>query len=218
VNVAGDAPSAVTNTAAVSSDGAVNSVNSTSNDVTGILGSTPSLSVTKSHSGNFSFGQLNATYTVTVSNSAATAPTSGTITVTETLPTGLTPVSMAGTNWFCSSIVCTRSDPLGTGASYEPITVTVNVDSGAPPSVTNNVSVSVGGSVVATASDLTAISLSPCDINQDKSINVGDVQRAIDEALGALPANNDLNGDGAVNVVDIQIEINASLGLGCTAQ
>jgi len=71
---------------------------------------------------------------------------------------------------------------------------------------------------VATASDLTAISLSPCDINQDKSINVGDVQRAIDEALGALPANNDLNGDGAVNVVDIQIEINASLGLGCTAQ
>ena len=45
-----------------------------------------------------------------------------------------------------------------------------------------------------------------------------DVQRLINQALGALPAANDLNGDGAVNVVDVQIVINAVLGLGCTSQ
>ena len=56
----------------------------------------PVLSITKTHTGNFTQGQTNATYTVTVSNTG-NAPTSGTITVTETVPSGLTLVSMAGT-------------------------------------------------------------------------------------------------------------------------
>jgi hypothetical protein len=56
-----------------------------------------------------------------------------------------------------------------------------------------------------------------CDINQDGSTNVADVQRIINEALGVMPASNDLNGDGMVSVVEVQIVLDAALGLGCKA-
>jgi RHS repeat-associated protein len=58
---------------------------------------------------------------------------------------------------------------------------------------------------------------SKCDLNQDGSTNVADVQRIINQALGVSAAANDLNGDGVINVVDVQIVINAALILGCAA-
>lgn len=83
--------------------------------------------ITKTHTGNFTQGQQNAIYTVTVSNGANSGPTNGTVMVTETQPLGLTLVSMAGTGWTCATNNCTRSDVLNAGGSYPPITVTVNV-------------------------------------------------------------------------------------------
>ncbi len=213
VNVASNAPSTVTNTAAVSSDGAANSINSTASDVTTIFSS--SLSIAKSHSGFFVQGQLGAAYAITVSNSAATGPTSGMVTVTETVPAGLTLMSMSGTGWNCVGNTCMRNDALGAGTTYAAIAVTVNVAANAGTPLINQASVTGGGSAQANASDSTII-LSPCDVNRDGTTNVADVQKTIDEALGTLPALNDLNLDGAVNVVDIQIVINASLALGCS--
>ena len=116
----------------------------------------PALSVSKTHSGAFTQGQSNAIYTVTVSN-AGSALTGGIVTVTETAPAGLTLVSMAGTGWNCSSGACTRSDALNPGSSYPSIAVTVNVAADAPSQVTNQVSVSGGGSATAGASDATTI-------------------------------------------------------------
>ena len=123
----------------------------------------PVLSITKSHSGNFLQGQANATYTVTVSNQAGAAPTSGTITVTETAPSGLTLTSMAGSGWSCPAVgtTCTRSDVLLPGASYEPITVTVNVAVGATSPQVNSVRVSGGGAASATVTDSTTITAAP---------------------------------------------------------
>jgi hypothetical protein len=60
-------------------------------------------------------------------------------------------------------------------------------------------------------------SFSACDINQDGTANVVDIQLILDEALQRTPATNDLNGDGFVNVVDVEIEITAALGVGCLA-
>jgi len=57
----------------------------------------------------------------------APGPTSTLVVVTETIPSGLSLVSMAGTGWTCAAGTCTRSDALAGGASYPPITVTVNV-------------------------------------------------------------------------------------------
>ncbi len=123
----------------------------------------PALRISKSHTGNFTQYQMGATYNVVVTNSG-TGPSSGTVTVTETVPPGLTLVSMAGTGWTCAAggTTCTRIDALGAGASYQPITVTVNVASNAPSQVTNQVGVSGGGSAGANAGDPTAIGAGTC--------------------------------------------------------
>ncbi len=114
------------------------------------------LGISETHVGNFAQGQSGATYSVVVSNSGST--TSGTVTVTETLPAGLTLVSMAGTGWSCpGGNTCSRIDALTPGTSYPPITVTVNVAANALAQVTNQVSVSGGGSTSANASDPTTV-------------------------------------------------------------
>ena len=90
VNVASTAPASVTNTATVSGGGQTNTANDSASDVTTI---TPvpvaNLTVTKTHAGTLTQGQTGATYTVTVRNSG-TGPTSGLVTVVDTLPSGLT--------------------------------------------------------------------------------------------------------------------------------
>jgi len=108
--------------------------------------SIPDLTIAKAHAGNFAQGQTGASYTVTVTNSG-TASTSGTVTVTESLPTGLTATSMLGSGWVCTQPVgpCTRSDVLGVNATFPAITVTVNVATGAPASVINTATVAGGG-------------------------------------------------------------------------
>jgi uncharacterized repeat protein (TIGR01451 family) len=158
VNVAGGAGTPLNNSVSASGGG---SAVANANDSTTVLpASQPSLSISKIHAGNFAQGQQNATYTVTVSNNNAAATTSGTVTVTDTLAAGLSLVSMAGTGWNCASNTCSRSDALAGGASYAPITVTVNVQSNATSPQVNQVSVSGGGSAAAGASDSTVISIS----------------------------------------------------------
>lgn len=121
----------------------------------------PDLTITMTHSGNFKQGQTGAVYTLTAGNSGGVS-TSGTVTVTASLPVGLTLVSMAGTGWTCAAGAtnCTRSDALASGASYPAITATVNIAMDAPLSATASATVSGGGEVNTAndaASDLTHI-------------------------------------------------------------
>jgi len=50
----------------------------------------------------------------------------------------------------------------------------------------------------------------------DATVNVADVQKIINGALGMTAPTGGLNHDGTVNVTDVQIVINAALGLGCS--
>jgi uncharacterized repeat protein (TIGR01451 family) len=84
VNVASTAPASVTNTATVSGGGETNTRNATAADIT-TINPPPDLTIAKTHSGNFVQGQTGATYTITATNSGGAA-TSGTVTVTDTLP------------------------------------------------------------------------------------------------------------------------------------
>ena len=126
---------------------------------TGTGGLPPVLTISKSHVGDFAQGDAGDTYTVTVSNTAGAGPTNGTVTVTDTVPSGLTLLSMAGTGWTCAadSNTCTSTDVLAAGASYPAITVTVAVASDATTPQVNSVTVSGGGSASATATDSTVI-------------------------------------------------------------
>ena len=67
-----------------------------------VMGPPSSLSIRKSHNGDFAPGQNGARY-ITVSNASGAGATAGTVTVTETVPDGLTLQSMAGTGWSCAA-------------------------------------------------------------------------------------------------------------------
>jgi uncharacterized repeat protein (TIGR01451 family) len=122
--------------------------------------STPSpvFAISVVHTGNFQQGQGNVTYTVTVSN-GGTAATSGTSSVTITLPAGETLVSLSGSGWaFPGGGVATRTDSLGFSQVWPVINVTVNVAINAVNPQVLSASVSGGGaSNTATAQDSTTI-------------------------------------------------------------
>ena len=120
----------------------------------------PDLTLSKTHVGSFGQGTF-ATYLLVVGNAGA-APTSGQVTLTDTLPSSLSATALVGTGWTCTlaTLTCTRSDALGPGASYPAITLTVSVANDAPASVTNTAAVSGGGDTYGgnnAASDVTSI-------------------------------------------------------------
>ncbi len=172
----------------------------------------PELSVASTHVGQFTQGQTNAKYTLTVSNASGALATSGTVTVTDTVPAGMTIESMSGTSgWTCGSNTCTRSNSLIGGASYPTITVTVSVSANATSPETNQVSVSGGGSASYQAMDSTVIaagvaspvSVSPASgtsATQAFTFTFEDPNGYADLALVDVLMNNFLDGQQACYV------------------
>ena len=94
----------------------------------------PDLTIGKTHSPALAPGSP-STYTITVGNTGD-GPTSGTVTVTDTLDPQLTlNGAVTGTGWACgtsgATITCTRSDPLAAGSNYPSIPIPVLVSAGA---------------------------------------------------------------------------------------
>ncbi len=106
----------------------------------------PDLALAVAHIGNFTQGNCGDTYMIIVTN-LGTATSSGIVTVSNTLPVGLTAVELTGTGWTgdLSSLSCTRVDGLLPGAAYPPIILRVDVAADAPPCVTNVAMVFGGG-------------------------------------------------------------------------
>ena len=106
------------------------------------------LQMTKTATSGFQYDQNSAktaTYSLSVKNNGPQSA-SGTITVSDTLPAGLTYVSGIGTGWSCSAagsvVTCTNAGPVANGVTMSAIILTVTVGSSAVPSVTNSASVS----------------------------------------------------------------------------
>ena len=102
------------------------------------------LSLTKTHTGNFTVGASN-TYRLNVTNAAGVQREDNTVTVTDVLPAGLGFVSGAGTGWTCAAtgqnVTCTHPPPLDPGASLPQLTMTVTAAGAAAPNVTNTATV-----------------------------------------------------------------------------
>ena len=145
-NIASNAPASITNTVNVSGGGDANTGNNAGSSVINVAAVSPELTITKVAVGAPFQQGGSVSYTLTVTN-GGNGPTTGTITVTDIIPTGLTVTSATGTNWTCSgssTITCTRSLALAAGSSSA-ITLQANIASNAPASITNTVNVSGGG-------------------------------------------------------------------------
>jgi uncharacterized repeat protein (TIGR01451 family) len=108
--------------------------------------SAPDLTVASSHGADFVRGTPGS-YALVVQN-VGTQTATGSVSVTDTLPSGLTPGTAAGTGWTCGTaamtVTCTHPGDLAVGASMPTITIPVSVgESAANPSV-NSPSVSNG--------------------------------------------------------------------------
>ncbi len=132
----------------------------------------PNLTIAKTDNGPWNVNQGGAHYTLTVKNTGA-GPTSGTLTIADTLPTGLTVNGTpGGAGYTCTvtggtQITCTTSAALNANQSQN-FNVNVNVTSGTPYSVTNTADFYGGGDPVhtslgtaATGSDTTTINNVP---------------------------------------------------------
>jgi hypothetical protein len=140
----------------------------------------PDLTISKSHVGNFTQGQIGAQYSVVV-GSLGPGTTSGTITVVDTPTSGLSITAMSGSGWNCTvgTATCTTTAALASGGTLPPITVTVNVAANATSPQVNTVTVSApfdpGSAGNNTAADSTIIVQVP-DLRITKSTSSSFVQ------------------------------------------
>ena len=136
------------------SGGGVTSTTSNTDSVT-ILPA-PVLAVQKSHTGNFTQGQT-AQWNITVSNTATGSLTYGTMTVSDTLPSGYTLNTYTSTGsavWTCSgagTVTCTSTSGIAGGANSI-INLTVDVPATSPVSVSNTAMAWGGGDLTHTNS------------------------------------------------------------------
>jgi uncharacterized repeat protein (TIGR01451 family) len=139
VAIASGTSASATNSATVSSpttDPALS--NNTSTDGPTPVGASADLSITKAHAGPLVAG-VNSTYTVTVTNSGPSTA-AGPITVTDSLPAGMTFVSTSSPGWSCggtTSVTCTRAASIAMATSV-PLVLVVSVASGALAGPANN--------------------------------------------------------------------------------
>jgi len=166
----------------------------------GVLPVLPMLSVDKTHAGTFTQGDTGDTYQIVVSN-ADGGPTLSPVSVTDTLPVGLTATEILGNGWTCSlaTLTCTRDDVLAPGTSFPPIEVFVDVLHDAPVTVTNVATLSGGYAnyadppPVEVASDVTPITPLPSQTITFVSVApadatvAGDVYVAVATATSGLP-------------------------------
>ncbi len=145
VAVASNAPATVMNAAVAATAG---SANATSTDTVTVAAVTvPDLAITKSSSGNFAAG-TNGAFVIAVNN-AGTGPTTGVISVTDTLNDNFRLVSGTGTGWSCSAasqvVTCTNPGPVASGTSAGNITLTVLISGTASGTISNTATVSDPG-------------------------------------------------------------------------
>ncbi|WP_328760997.1 hypothetical protein [Streptomyces sp. NBC_00272] len=189
-----------------------------------ITGTTPayaaaSLSVTKTHEGNFARGGQGI-YHIKVANSGDELIADFTL-LTDTLPSGLTIETLSVTKpvgllLACSSLnggtgfTCESHSPLLAGDSYT-VDLTVNIATDAPCTVTNTATVSsVDAALLDSASDPTTITGGDCNSVDGGSSSILPINLSgIVPLFNNISTNNNLLSPGATNATNQKLGINA---------
>jgi uncharacterized repeat protein (TIGR01451 family) len=172
----------------------------------------PDLTITKSTSGTFSVGSVNAAYSFQVTNSGnatAAGAAANRITVTDILPAGLTaPASpFTASNWSCTVSGQTVTCQLATGLTIAPaasrtFSFGVGITLAACPSVSNSASVGGGNEPAGNAGNNTSaavatpISAGCPDPNQAPSADAGDDKEGNEGSAIQLDGSGSTDPDG----------------------
>ncbi len=125
------------------------------------------LSIAKTHAGSFAYGSSSASYALAVTN--AGEPSSGAVTVTDTLPAGETFLSGSGGGFACTAagnvVTCTTTDPILIG-SPDLITLDVRVTANAftdghPTALANQAFVTLAATENTTPSNTDEVTVTP---------------------------------------------------------
>ncbi len=199
------------------------------------------LAIDSTHSGTWAAGG-SGSYTLSVHNNGP-QPATGTTTVTDTIPAGLTYVSASGTGWTCGysapTVTCTTTSSVASGANLPSIIVGVTIGAAAPASVNNVATVSnaVFDNVSANNSDTDATTILQPDLSGAGTtktvvdLNGGDADPGdtlrytitLAESGGAAASNASVTDDIPANVTGFSVvstpggSTNASTGSGTGA-
>jgi glycosidase len=166
----------------------------------------PDLTLSKTHSGTFQKGG-NGSFTILVTNAGSTA-SSGSITLTETPPAGMSISSMSGSGWVYNATnqTCTRSDSLAAGSSYSPVTVNVTFNTDAATELSNTASITGGGDANPSnniSSDAVTLSPALSPIEAWRQLHFGSPENTGQGADETIVAN-----DGIPNLMKYALGIN----------
>jgi hypothetical protein len=186
VNVSASAtPGQVTNAFNITGGAGVTATSSNSDTVT-ILPA-PKLAVQKTHPGTFTQGST-AEWDISVSNTASGGATSGTVTVSDALPSGYTVANFGTTSssWTCggtTTVTCTATLAVSGGSGFPLIQVIVNVPANSPTSVSNTALAWGGG-------DLTHTNSGNAASGSDNNVPVVQTPASISASGGAGQSTN----------------------------
>lgn len=159
----------------------------------------PDLAISKTNSGgsNFTVGQA-ITYNLVVTSSATggPVPTGSSITVTDTIPAGLSNLTATGTGWTCNlaattsptTVICTYNAaglPVAPGSTLAPIIVTGVITVAAVPAITNTGVVGTPGDTNSTnnSSSDTVTVANPPDLAILKSVTGGSTSFSVGQSV-----------------------------------
>ncbi len=227
VNVSATATSPQVNQAAVSGGGTTLAT-STSDSTTINMPTAPDVGIVKSHTGSFPAG-TNGTFNLVVSNAATAGPTTGTITVTDTLDANFTFVSATGSGWTCGAaaqvVTCTNPGPLAPGASASTIGLVVAVSASATGTINNTATVTTAGdSNAANNSSTDSVTISPataCGSFGSESLLNGSyalLLKGFDSAgnpalIGSVLTFNGTDNNGMITAGAIDMNLNSGVQL-----
>jgi len=186
VNVSASAtPGQVSNSFNVTGGAGVTATTSNTDTVT-ILPA-PKLAVQKTHPGTFTQGST-AEWDISVTNTASGGATSGTVTVSDALPSGYTVANFGTTSssWTCggtTTVTCTATLPVSGGSAFPLIEVIVNVPANSPTSVSNTALAWGGG-------DLTHTNSGNAASGTDSNVPVVQTPASISASVGAGQSTN----------------------------
>ncbi|MGA8015107.1 MAG: Ig-like domain repeat protein, partial [Candidatus Dormiibacterota bacterium] len=109
-------------------------------------------------------------YDVTVSNASGAITEGDTVTLTDTVPAGETPLSsgLGGSGWSCSiagqTVTCTEASPLSAGSSYPALTIPVTVTASGGAVISNTVIASSDDASAGSGNDTVTVAKIPTSI------------------------------------------------------